>query len=338
MYSFNHSLTLYLSLKFCAFHLLSSSKSEWDRVPGKLMKGQTEWCLATRNDQLPPIADICIITADLKESCPDGYVKLPFTINNLAICFRHLPMDALGLRYQTCILDRYPRSDYANSPLSNTVAVFCQPNGADIRNKIEMPTFLSFVLTDSEGRKMYAITVTFYDALSPEDEDCCRRSLQQNFIDGFKPQWPRDTKDKKLYHSKSVCILSYYPFFLSFRECLKEVYRLANSPGKIPIERFIINLCEETPLPIPSMQSVQLLYAHKPIIFRLPAEKELPLLDANIKKIFCCLSLKNTLQLFQVLLTQKYKILFTSSHISLITEICEGMLCVRLCFVEGVLS
>jgi len=295
---------------------------EWSRVPGKLMKGQTEYCLATKNDGLPPIADICVITADLKESCPDGYVKLPFTINNLAICFRHLPMDALGLRYQTCILDRYPRVDYANSPLSNTVAVFCQPNGADIRNEIQMPTFLSFVLTDSEGRKMYAITVTFYDALSADDEECCRRSLQSNFIDGFKPLWP---KDKHLYHSKSVCILSYYPFFLTFRECLKEVYRLANSPGKIPIERYIINLCEETPLPIPDVRSVQLLYAHKPIIFRIPHHKELPVLDANIKKIFCCLSLKNTLQLFQVLLTQKYKILFTSSHISLITEICEGL-------------
>ena len=290
------------------------------------MSGKTEYCLCTKNDSsLPPIADICIITIDGKEQCPEGYVKLPFTINNLAICFRHLPMDALGLRYQTCILDRYPRIDYANSPLSNTVAVFCQPNGADIRNEASMPTFLSFVLTDSEGRKMYAITVTFYDKLEEEDEQCCKRSLQQIYTDGFKPIWPDKDKTKQLYHSKSVCILSYYPFFLSFREVLKEIYRLANSPGKIPIERYIVNLCEETPLPIPNKRSVQLLYAHKPIIFKIPNDDELPLLDSNIKKIFCCLSLNNTLELFRVLISQKYKILFTSSHISLITEICEGL-------------
>eukprot|EP01083_Nonionella_stella_P099059 278591_1 len=310
------------------YNKAKSISREWYRAQGKIMNGKTEYCICTKNDSsVPPIADICIITVDGKESCPNGYVKLPATINGLAICFRHLPMDALGLRYQTCILDRYPRRDYANSPLSNTVAVFCQPNGADIRNEASMPTFLSFVLTDSEGRKMYAITVTFYDELEEDEEQCCIRSLDEIYTDGFRPNWPKDSKNNslRLYHSKSVCILSYYPFFLSFREVLKELYRLANSPGKIPIERYIINLCEETPLPVPNKRCVELLYAHKPILFRIPNEDELPLLDSNIKKIFCCLSLNNTLLLFKCLITQKYKILFTSAHISLITEICEGL-------------
>ena len=265
----------------------TTNSIEWTRVPGKVQNGKgSEYCLCTKNDDsVPPIADICVITMDGKESCPLGYVKLPQSINGLSICIRHLPMDALGLRFQTCILDRYPRHDYANSPLSNTVAVFCQPNGADIRAQASMPTFLSFVLTDSEGKKMYAITVTFYDILEEADEAECVRSLEQIYTDGFKPKWPKHEKSK-LYHSKSVCILSYYPFFLSFRECLKEIYRLANSPGKVPIERYIINLCEETPLPIPNRISVKLLYAHKPIVFAIPNEDELPLLDSNIKKIF----------------------------------------------------
>jgi len=322
-YSRESSNTLFTRIQYLKAKHISP---EWNRVPGKIMNGKTEFCLCTKNDpSVPPIADICIITVDGKESCPEGYVKLPHTINSLAICFRHLPMDALGLRYQTCILDRYPRTDYPESPLSNTVAVFCQPNGADIRSEASMPTFLSFVLTDSEGRKMYAITITFYDKLEEEDEQCCKRALEQIYTDGFRPMWPDKDKTKQLYHSKSVCILSYYPFFLSFREVLKEIYRLANSPGRIPIERYVTNICEETPLPIPSRRSVQLLYAHKPIIFRIPNDDELPMLDSNIKKIFCCLSLNNTLLLFKVLITQKYKILFTSLHISLITEICEGL-------------
>eukprot|EP00485_Elphidium_margaritaceum_P012711 CAMPEP_0202709912 /NCGR_PEP_ID=MMETSP1385-20130828/21964_1 /ASSEMBLY_ACC=CAM_ASM_000861 /TAXON_ID=933848 /ORGANISM="Elphidium margaritaceum" /LENGTH=1545 /DNA_ID=CAMNT_0049369297 /DNA_START=38 /DNA_END=4675 /DNA_ORIENTATION=- len=301
--------------------------ADWTKVPGPIMNGKTEYRLCTKNDHsMPPVADICLITMDGKESCPAGYFELGFTINALAICLRLLPMDALDLRYQTCILDRYPRTDYANSPLSNTVAVFCQPSGADIRLQPSMPTFLSFVLTDSEGRKMYAITVTFYDKLEEDEEHHCKRALELHYTEGFRPAWPdKEKSPRQLYHSKSVCILSYYPFFLSFREALKEIYRLANSPGKIPIERYIINLCEETPLPIPSKCTVRLLYAHKPIVFRIPNEDELPLLDSNIKKIFCCLHLSNVLRLFKFLMTQKYKILFTSSHVSLITEICEGL-------------
>jgi len=305
---------------------------EWTRVPGKIMSGKTEHCLCTKNDGLPPIADICVMSVDGKETCPEGFIKLPMAINGLAICFRHLPMDALGLRYQTCIVDRYPRTDHANSPLSNTVAVFCQPNGADIRHagkaKLPLPTFLSFVLTDSEGRKMYAITVTFYDRLQPDEEQQCLRSLDSIYSDEWRPTWP-ETQPNELHHSKSVCILSYYPFLLSFREVLKEIYRLANSPGHVPLERFIVNLCCETPLPIPlpppDGRSVLLKFAFHPITFHLPGEHELPLLDSDVRKIFCCLSLNNTLLLFRAILTQKYKLLFTSAHTSLMTEICEGL-------------
>ncbi len=157
---FSESLPLkkYYILRICEYYIPKTYKKyiEWYRVPGKIMSGKTEYCLCTKNDKsVPPIADICIITVDGKESCPNGYVKLPATINGLAICFRHLPMDALGLRYQTGILDRYPRIDYMNSPLSNTVAVFCQPNGSYIRSEASMATFLSFVVTDSEGKQIY---------------------------------------------------------------------------------------------------------------------------------------------------------------------------------------
>ena len=91
-------------------------------------------------------------------------------------------MDALQLRYQTCIIDRFPFVDYPNSPLSNTTAVFCQPNGAQILEKAFMPTFLSFVLTDSEGEKMYAVTVTFCDEMSQEMLDKLKRTIETIYV------------------------------------------------------------------------------------------------------------------------------------------------------------
>ena len=57
----------------------------------------------------------------------------------------------------------------------------------------------------------------------------------------------------------------------------------------------------------------------------MPGEKELPLLDVDLEKIFACLTLDNVLKVFRALLTQQYKIVVTSSHISLITAAAEGL-------------
>ena len=130
---------------------------------------------------------------------------------------------------------------------------------------------------------------------------------------------------KQLFYTRSVCILSYYPFFQSFRECLKEIYRLANSPGVIPIERYIINLCCETPMPVAKQRCVSLTLAHKPITFRLPDENECHLLDLDLERIFSCLDINNVILMFRALISQNFKIVVSSAHISLITSVMEGL-------------
>ncbi len=52
-----------------------------------------------------------------------------------------------------------------------------------------------------------------------------------------------------IYSQKAICILSHYAFMDSFKEILKQLYRIHLSHTPIPLERFIVNIMEEIPVP-----------------------------------------------------------------------------------------
>ena len=63
-----------------------------------------------------------------------------------------------------------------------------------------------------------------------------------------------------LYHPKVICILSSWPYLHAFREYLSQLYRLATLTNlmKCPLERYVINICEEVPAPPPGMFEIRL--------------------------------------------------------------------------------
>lgn len=52
-----------------------------------------------------------------------------------------------------------------------------------------------------------------------------------------------------IYSQKAICILSHYAFMDSFKEVLKQLYRIHLSHTPIPLERYIVNVMEEIPVP-----------------------------------------------------------------------------------------
>ena len=71
-----------------------------------------------------------------------------------------------------------------------------------------MPTFLSFVLTDSEGCKMYAITVTFYEEMPEDMIEVAKRSTREAFVSFFFFK-PSDTFIFKVF----MCELRFCVFY-----------------------------------------------------------------------------------------------------------------------------
>lgn len=139
------------------------------------------------------------------------------------------------------MLDRFPpfQHDRPYYPFpGDSLSQFCFPSGIQFTTERSVPTHFSFILTDAGGQHIYGTALIFDETLSTEMKNQLRtRGHVYNVnIDN-------------IYSQKAICILSHYAFIDSFKEVLKQVYRIHLSQTPIPIERFIVNIMEEIPVP-----------------------------------------------------------------------------------------
>ena len=125
-------------------------------------------------------------------------------------------------KYFPEIIDSYPPNEKNNS-----IALFCFPDGIQIKENFETPKCFSFVLTDELGDRTYGATLV----LTQEIDIRFAESLIPNYF----------PENKKFYIQKAICVLSNYPFYYNSLLFLKEIYKITEpkSVGNIPIERAI---------------------------------------------------------------------------------------------------
>uniref|UniRef100_H2UY17 MAP kinase-activating death domain protein n=1 Tax=Takifugu rubripes TaxID=31033 RepID=H2UY17_TAKRU len=132
------------------------------------------------------------------------------------------------------LLRRYPLEDHHDFPLPPDVVFFCQPEGClSIRQRrvsLRDDSSFVFTLTDKDsGITRYGICVNFYRSFQRE-EGGGQLGGEQNA--GKSPQHRRSTAKmaaRNRYSTlTSLCILSHYPFFSTFRECLYILKRLVD--------------------------------------------------------------------------------------------------------------
>ncbi|XP_041417897.1 MAP kinase-activating death domain protein isoform X12 [Xenopus laevis] len=157
------------------------------------------------------------------------------------------------------LLRRYPLEDHPEFPLPPDVVFFCQPEGClSVRQKrMSLRDDMSFVftLTDKDsGVIRYGICVNFYRSFQKRlPKDKSRKPPKpasengSEGSDGGHPMQPhsaestpdinRSPRGKRLSKGTqrsrnstltSLCIISYYPFFSTFRECLYTLKRLVD--------------------------------------------------------------------------------------------------------------
>jgi hypothetical protein len=170
---------------------------------------------------------------------------------------------------------RYPPKDHPDNPFNPMISHFCFPNGQHIKFTTEyiMPHIHYFVLTNDRGKKMYGTCLTVYEELDlKENPDIDESDLQPFFRNDDVFVETTDSEDSievsldyvekcpPLYHPKVICLLSSWPYLHAFKEYLSQLYRLATMTNMMecPIERYILNICEEVPAPPPGMFEIQL--------------------------------------------------------------------------------
>ncbi|XP_037378209.1 MAP kinase-activating death domain protein isoform X3 [Talpa occidentalis] len=165
------------------------------------------------------------------------------------------------------LLRRYPLEDHAEFPLPPDVVFFCQPEGClsvrQRRTTLRDDTSFVFTLTDKDtGVTRYGICVNFYRSFqkrmpkekgeggagsrgkeAPRATTCASEessesgsSLQPPSTDSTPDvsQSPRGKRRAKVGSRSrnstltSLCVLSHYPFFSTFRECLYTLKRLVD--------------------------------------------------------------------------------------------------------------
>jgi len=221
--------------------------------------------------------------------------------------------DVMECLLEPVITARYPPEDRPHQPLNGMLPQFCHPGDTDVIHpcrEYQMPRIHYFVLTDSKAGKLYGTCLTVYEEFTPSSDV------------------PQQEGGKKLYAPRVLCLLSTWPYLSSFRTYLTQLYRLATTTDlmEAPIERYILNICEEIPAPPPGAFEVRVKIMQQQIRFWAPpAQQPIPYVSVSFKSLFECLDIGNIMFTWYTLACER-KVLLVSDQLSLLT-VCAEILC-----------
>jgi hypothetical protein len=160
---------------------------------------------------------------------------------------------------------QYPLDDRSDCPLNPMVSHFCFPQVLSLTTEYQMPRIHYFVLTNDKGKKMYGTCLTVWETYEDGADSDLSALLEGkamiNTADHEQKVEVSLSYDKtEIYIPKVLCILSSWPYLHSFREYLAQLYRLATMTDlmEVPIERYIMNICDEAPAPPPGIFELRL--------------------------------------------------------------------------------
>jgi len=122
----------------------------------------------------------------------------------------------------------------------------------------------------------------------------------------------------KLYASKAICVLSYYPYFNAWKQFLSTLYRISVSPyskrtmERPPLEAYIEHFMRRVPLPGPGDATLVDWFGRTSgggqviadISFYRPQINKLPLAELSFLPMFLCLDVDNIVKLFTLMLLE----------------------------------
>ncbi|XP_011605704.1 C-myc promoter-binding protein isoform X3 [Takifugu rubripes] len=278
------------------------------------------------------VTDVCIIIPGKGEVPPHTFCKVDKNLNSsmwgssVYLCYKKSLAKTNTIAYKAGLLCRYPEEDYESFPLPESVPMFCLPMGATIEcwpahTKHSLPVFSTFVLTGASGEKVYGAAIQFYEPY-PEEKLSERQRSQL----GLPSTDLRPDGTRGVYSNKSICLLSHWPFFQSFRSFLTFLYRYSISgPHALPIEKHISHFMQT--VPFPSIQRPRILVQlspHDSLLLSQPVSSPLPLSGGSLSTLLLNLGPKNAATLL-VLAVTEHKILVHSLRPAVLTSVTEAL-------------
>ncbi|XP_071261251.1 C-myc promoter-binding protein isoform X2 [Salvelinus alpinus] len=278
------------------------------------------------------VTDVCIIIPGKGETPPHTFCKVDKNLNSsmwgssVYLCYKKSLAKTNTIAYNAGLLCRYPEEDDESFPLPESVPLFCLPMGASIEfwpahTKHSLPVFSTFVLTGASGDKVYGAAIQFYEPY-PEDQ----LSDRQRSLLGLPGTCTSSEGTKSVHANKSICLLSHWPFFDSFRNFLTFLYRYSISgPHALPIEKHISHFMHKVPFPSSQRPRILLqLSPHDSLMLSQPVSSPLPLSGGRLSTLLLNLGPKNATTLL-VLAVTEHKILVHSLRPAVLTSVTEAL-------------
>lgn len=217
--------------------------------------------------------------------------------------------DPLKTVFSATVTDRYPLIDRANVPFPDGVALFCFPNGIELQTECKNPLFYSFVHTSELGFHMMGCCLLFYEPIT--NEQCKSISAVD---ESLSPEERISKNYEGYYVPRCLCIISHWPFILSFKKILCQLYRISLTPSAIPIERYICNFIDDVPAPPAGLVDITYYLGDHAITFRCPPANQ-PNVWSGVPMgpLFECLDPDNILMLLSAVLVRRHFFLYSAS-------------------------
>jgi hypothetical protein len=233
------------------------------------------------------------------------------------------------LEFWPHIQDCYPEQDFHNqdTEFPGHLPSFVLPDGCRPSLTHKAPTFFTFVLTTSDGDRLYGGSLQIYD-----DAKSIGEVQEAVLSSGYEGSFPRflqgqdDDAPEIVFFSKSLVLLSHYPFFDLFRTSLKQLNLLTLVEAPLPIERYISNICREVPLPPQGNIKVEFGFTPDRIIsIERPPNNDLPMTNFSFRPLFSSLSVGNIIVVLGCLM-EECKVVLLSNHYSMLCPVAEALL------------
>uniref|UniRef100_A0ABD2WNI0 UDENN domain-containing protein n=1 Tax=Trichogramma kaykai TaxID=54128 RepID=A0ABD2WNI0_9HYME len=227
------------------------------------------------------------------------------------------------------------------------------------------PVFSTFVLTVADAaQKIYGSAITFYEEVLPPDSISENEKNKENSevsendsvdstdlseIINSKPLIKKkifkkfgilkklnlaqleklqytDPSTQSLNISKSICILSHWPFFDTFERFLVFLHSLVNrQPQNVPIEKYISYFLCDIPFPSPQRPRILVqLSSTDRLILTQPEDLALPRSGASFRQLLMNLGADNCMLILLLILTEQ-KILVHSLRPDVLTSVSEAI-------------
>uniref|UniRef100_A0A673K0P2 UDENN domain-containing protein n=1 Tax=Sinocyclocheilus rhinocerous TaxID=307959 RepID=A0A673K0P2_9TELE len=185
-----------------------------------------------------------------------------------------------------------------------------------------LPVFSTFVLTNSNGEKVYGAGIQFYEPY-PVDGLSEKQKIQLGLV---SPVDKKVIPNRTVNTNKCICLLSRWPFFESFRKFLMFLYKLsANGVNPLPIEKHISHFMHNVSFPSPQRPRILVqLSAHDTLILSQPVCTPLPLSGADYSTLLMNLGPENCATLLHFILLES-KILLHSLRPAVLTGVAEAV-------------